>query len=46
MDFNFEHQVKAVSRKDLEYFYYYLCRIMFKGVENPDLSIGDIIKLV
>lgn len=46
LDFNFEHQVKAVSREDLEYLYYYLCKVMFKGVENPTLSIGDIIKLI
>ena len=46
LDFNFEHQVKAVSREKLEYLYYYLCRILFKGVENPDLSIGEIMKLV
>ncbi len=46
LDFNFEHQVKAVSRDELEYLYYYLCKIMFKGVENPDLTIGEIIKLV
>lgn len=46
LDFNFEHQVEAVSREQLEYFYYYLCKILFKGIENPDLSIGDIIKLV
>lgn len=46
LDFNFEHQVKAVSREDLEYMYYYLCRIMFKGTENPDLTIGEIIRLV
>lgn len=46
LDFNFEHQIKAVSRKQLEYLYYYLCRIMFKGAENPELPIGDIIKLV
>ncbi|HAT90562.1 MAG TPA: peptide synthetase [Roseburia sp.] len=46
LDFNFEHQVKAVSKKELEYLYYYLCRIMFKGAENPDLSIGEIIQLV
>ena len=45
LDFNFEHQIKAVSRDDLEYLYYYLCKIMFKGTENPDLTIGDIIKL-
>ena len=46
LDFSFEHQVKAVSRDDLEYLYYYLCKIMFKGIENPDLPIGDIIKLI
>ena len=46
LDFNFEHQIKAVSREKLEYLYYYLCKIMFKGVENPDLSIGEIMKLV
>ena len=46
LDFNFEHQVKAVSREKLEYLYYYLCKIMFKGTENPNLPVGDIIKLV
>ncbi len=46
LDFNFEHQIRAVSRKQLEYLYYYLCKIMFKGTEKPDLSIGEIIKLI
>lgn len=46
LDFNFEHQLKAVPKEKLEYLYYYLCRIMFKGVENPDLTIGEIIRLV
>lgn len=46
LDFNFEHQIRAVSRKQLEYLYYYLCKIMFKGTENPNLSVGEIIKLV
>lgn len=46
LDFSFEHQIKAVSTKQLEYLYYYLCKIMFKGIENPNLPIGDIIKLV
>lgn len=46
LDFNFEHQVKAVGREDLEYLYYYLCKIMFKGAENPGLPIGDIIRLI
>ncbi|MBS6398031.1 MAG: peptide synthetase [Clostridiales bacterium] len=46
LDFNFEHQVKAVSREQLEYLYYYLCKIMFKGTENPNLTIGEIMKLI
>lgn len=46
LDFNFEHQVNEYSKEKLEYFYYYLCRIMFKGTENPNLKIGDIMKLV
>lgn len=46
LDFNFEHQIKAVSRDDLEYLYYYLCKIMFKGIENPNLKVADIINLI
>lgn len=46
LDFNFEHQIRAVSREQLEYLYYYLCKILFKGTENPELSVGEIIKLV
>ena len=46
LDFNFEHWIQAMPIEKLEYLYYYLCRIMFKGVENPDLTIGEIIKLV
>lgn len=46
LDFNFEHQVKAVSRDDLEYLYYYLCRILFLGIKNPSLTVGEIIRSV
>ena len=46
LDFNFEHWIQAMPIEKLEYLYYYLCRIMFKGVENPDLTIAEIIKLV
>lgn len=45
LDFSFEHQTKAYTREELEYFYYYICKIMFKGIERPTLKIGDIIKL-
>ncbi|MDO4261258.1 MAG: condensation domain-containing protein [Eubacteriales bacterium] len=46
LDFSFEHQVKAVSREKLEYLYYYLCRIMFKGAENPDMTVGELMAQV
>ena len=46
LDFNFEHQVASVSKSELEFMYYYVCKIMFKGIENPDLLIGDIINLI
>jgi len=46
LDFNFEHQIKAITREKLEFFYYYVCKIMFKGIENPGLTVGEIIKLV
>lgn len=46
LDFSFEHQTKAVSREQLEYLYYYLCRIMFRGIEDPKQKIEDIIKAV
>ena len=46
LDFSFEHQTAAVTREQLEYFYYYMCKIMFKGIEKPHLPIGDILKLI
>ena len=45
LDFHFEHQIMAISKNTLDHFYYYMCRIMFKGIEHPDMTIGDIIKL-
>ena len=46
LEFSFEHQTKAVTREQLEYLYYYLCRIVFRGIENPDQTIADIINAV
>lgn len=46
LDFSFEHQTKVYTKEQLEYFYYYICKIMFKGIENPNLKIGEIIKLI
>lgn len=46
LNFNFEHQTGVVTYQDLEYFYYYICRIIFRGIENPQITVGDLIASV
>ena len=46
MDFYYEYQPDYVTFKDLEYMYYYLCKIMFMGIENPEITIGEILRTV
>lgn len=46
MNFNFEHQTGVVSYEKLQYVYYYLCRILFKGIENPDITVEELIASV
>lgn len=44
MDFCFEHQTGVVTPEKLESIYYYLCRIMFRGVEDCSRTVGEIIE--
>ncbi|MCC8025850.1 MAG: condensation domain-containing protein [Clostridium sp.] len=46
LDFGFEYQTGVVTPEKLEYIYYYLCRIIFRGVEDCGRSVGEIIELV
>lgn len=46
MNFNFEHQTGVVTYQNLEYVYYYLCRILFRGIENPEMTVGEILETV
>lgn len=46
MNFNFEHQTGVVNFETLQRLYYYICRIIFAGVENPDITVGEIIESV
>ena len=46
MDFYFEHQPGAVEEKELELMYYYLCKIIFKGMENDSITISEILRTV
>ncbi len=35
-----------MTPEKLEYIYYYLCRIIFRGVEDPERPVGEIIEMV
>lgn len=45
MNFSYHYQTAALSEKDIELLNYYLMRIIFRGVEQPNLSIEEIISL-
>lgn len=46
LDFCFEHQTGVVTPEKLEEIYYYLCRIMFRGIEDCSRTVGEIIDMV
>lgn len=46
LDFGFEYQTGVVTPEKLEYVYYYLCRIMFRGIEDSSRTVGEIIEMV
>lgn len=46
LDFGFEYQTGVVTPEKLEYIYYYLCRIIFRGVEDPERTVGEIMEMV
>lgn len=46
LNFNFEYRVDAVTEHEMQYFYYYLCRVLFRGIEDETRTIGDILKMI
>lgn len=46
MNFSFHYQTAHLKEQDMELFYYYLMRILFKGIAEPDMSIGEIMEQV
>lgn len=44
LDFCFEYQTGVVTPEKLENIYYYLCRLMFRGVEDCSRTVGGIIE--
>ncbi len=43
LDFCFEHQTGVVTYEKLQEVYFYLCRIMFHGIEDPSRTVGEVI---
>lgn len=46
MNFSYHYQTAHLVEHDMELLYYYMMRILFKGIAHPDLSIGEIIEQV
>lgn len=46
INFYFEYQKECVTEKEMEYFYYYLCRVLFRGIENEERTIGEIMEMI
>ena len=44
LDFCFEHQTGVVTYEKLQQVYFYLCRIMFYGIEEPSRTVGEVIE--
>lgn len=46
LEFYFKYQTAQVSACDVELLYYYLMKILFTGIENPEMTVGEIIAAV
>lgn len=46
LNFNFEYRVDAVTEHEMQYFYYYLCRVLFRGIEDEARTVGEILEMI
>ena len=46
LNFSYHYQTAALSEKDIELFYYYMMRIVFMGIRDDSLSVGQIMDTV
>ncbi len=46
LDFYFRYQTAELTQHDMELFYYFLMRILFKGIAEPDMTLGDIMQAI
>ena len=46
MNFSYHYQTVALEEHDMELLYYYMMRILFMGISNPDMKISEIMDQV
>lgn len=46
LNFHFEYKKDVVSAYEMEYFYYYLCRVLFRGIEDKNRTVGEILEMI
>ena len=46
MNFSYHYQTAHLEEHDMELLYYYMMRILFKGIAEPDMSIGEIMEQI
>ena len=46
LSFNFEYQKNVVTDYEMEYLYYYLCRVLFRGIEDGNRTVGEILNMI
>ena len=46
LSFNFEYQKNIVTDYEMEYLYYYLCRVLFRGIEDGNRTVGEILNMI
>jgi hypothetical protein len=46
MNFSYHYQTAHLNEHDVELLYYYMMRILFKGIAEPDMTLGEIMEQV
>lgn len=46
LSFHFEYRKDVVSQSEMEYLYYYLCRVLFRGIEDKNRTVGEILDMI
>ena len=46
LNFSYHYQTAHLTEKDAELMYYYMMRILFRGIEDPGRTIAEIINMV